>query len=210
MRCPPPSLATARPVPSDARTDDEAFDEIPAGGVTEADESASRLKRARVRRHSPGPPRDRAAGAQPSPMSKLPSRVPPIGCISRPAVVLNPGFGELCNCSRTLIVAVEAVEIRGRDVLPGRLRWDSARQVLSLHEQGILGEEHRCPLHSDAREIRRENVFAFRLHAALDPRDEVVEGALALLAVESAMAARAKHALHEQITCPGGDGTAAI
>src|SRR5215467_8710431 len=83
-------------------------------------------------------------------------------------------------------------------------------ESLSLHEQGIVRQEDRCPFHSDTREIARKNVFALRLHAALDPGDEVIEGALARLGIESAVAPRAKDTLHEQITCPGGDRTAAI
>ena len=46
--------------------------------------------------------------------------------------------------------------------------------------------------------------------AALDPRDQVVERLLARLAVESAVAGRAHHALHEQMIGAGGDGASRI
>src|SRR5215813_7448956 len=48
ITCPPPGFAAARPVPSRPRTDHEAGEEIPARGVTEADESARGSERTRV------------------------------------------------------------------------------------------------------------------------------------------------------------------
>src|SRR5262245_13637225 len=66
------------------------------------------------------------------------------------------------------------------------------------------------PREPDAREIARQHVLALRSDTALDPLDEIVEGPLAHLAVESAVTRGAHHALHEQVIGPGGDGAAAV
>src|SRR5262245_63209336 len=54
------------------------------------------------------------------------------------------------------------------------------------------------PREPDAREIARQHVLALRSDTALDPRDEIVEGPLAHLAVESAVTRGAHHALQDR------------
>jgi len=78
---------------------------------------------------------------------------------------------------------------------PGNRRID----LLSLHEQGILGEEHRCPLHSDAREIRRENVF-------VDLSSPYLDQALRHRALRSLGAARCLYGSDGPYGYPAGDG----
>src|SRR5262249_61208267 len=74
--------------------------------------------------------------------------------------------------------------------------WIAARER-------VLRMQDRCPFQPDARQIAREDVVALWTHATLDPGHEVVERLLARLAIETAVAGRANHALYEQLTGSG-------
>src|SRR6266542_4688567 len=111
----------------------------------------------------------------------------------------------------------EPPEIRSSRVAPQRGQnrqsspmGDTAWLGSAADGERILGVQDGRPLEPDARQIGREHVFALRSHAALDPRDEVVERPLAHLAVVPAMAGRAHYPLHEQVAGAGGDRTAPV
>ena len=70
--------------------------------------------------------------------------------------------------------------------------------------------EDARPPQAQSRRVGREDIVAVWLGSSLDPRDKIVEGLLAYLAIERAMAWPPHRALHEQMGRAGGERPASI